>query len=323
MNRILQHQVLGLRNRFAIAFIIVVTFLILVPASGLSKAKPATITVTTVVTVLGPQYTEAPMIDKREVNVTMGKSRLNVTRWEPARSSSRGQLQLAILIDNDVRSSILGQQLDDLANFINSLGKNTKVGLFYGEHGSATVGSPFSAHHKTVSQALRLSVGRTGGDSPSIYLSLADLVSHWQSAPAERREVLVLSSGNDVLNPGEQDPYFDLTLEKVQRAGVVVHSIYDGSNRYGATFRGDISQGKLVQITTESGGESFFEGNLTPVSISSYLSQLGQILKNQYLLTFAVERSKHPEGDLRDIHVRIEQRDLKVTYPHEVLVPGK
>lgn len=289
------------------------------------QAASSTVSVTTVVTVMGTKNAAAPPVAKGDVNVTSGKTRLTVTGWESVKSTKHSQLQLAILIDNGLRSTIVGGQLEDLANFINGLPANASVGVFYGENGSATPAgaTPFSTDHQAVAKDLRLPMGQAGGDSPSIYLSLGDLVSHWQAAPGSRREVLLLSSGVDNLDRSSQDPYFDSTLDKVQSAGVVIHTIYDGTNRFGSTFQGDISQGKLVQITSESGGQGFFDGNGTPVSIDPYLSQLRNILANQYLLTFTTELSRHEKGELRDIEIRLEQRDLKVSYPKRVLVPGQ
>ncbi len=280
-------------------------------------------TVTTVVSVLGAKDATAPApIDKGDVSVFSGKTRLSVTGWTPVQNNSQEKAELAILIDNDVASSILGQQLEDLTKFINTLPANISVGVFYGQFGSAVAVAPFSADHQAVSQKLRLSEGR-GGDSPSIYFSLEDLVSHWLPDGAPRHEVLMISSGVDPYHPGVQDPYIDSTLDKVQRAGVVVYAIYDGSSRFGASFLGDTSQGKLIQITEETGGQSFMEGTITPISIAGYLNQLAMQLNNQYLLTFTIEPSKNEKGELRSIEVHLEQRDVKVSYPRRVWVPGE
>jgi hypothetical protein len=291
------------------------------PYGSAPSAAAGAATVTTVVTVHGPKDTPPPPVDRRDVNVSSDKTRLNVTGWVPAESADQGAFQLAILIDNDVRSTILGQQMQDLNNFINSLPPNAMVGVFYGEHGAATVAAPFSSDHKAVSEKVRLSEG-IGGDSPSIYLSLADLVSKWQPA-GPRREVLVITSGIDALHPGLLDPYFDSTLDKVQRAGVEVYTIFDGTSRYGFSFGGETSQGKLIGMSTDSGGESFVQGPTTPVSIAEYLNELGSDLNHQYLLTFTMDPSKHAKGEMRNIEVRLEQRDLKVSYPRRVFIAGK
>ena len=308
-----------------IAPLVTVLLLLALPLNASPQVGSSTVSVTTVVTVMGPKNTTPPPVPKGDVNVTSGKTRLSVTGWDAVQSSGHSKLQLAILIDNALRSTIVGGQLEDLANFINSLPKDASVGVFYGENGSATSAgaTPFSADHQAAAQNLRVSMGRSGGDSPSIYLSLGDLVSHWQPAPGARREVLLLSSGVDNLDRGSQDPYFDSTLDKVQSAGVVVHTIYDGTNRFGSTVQGDISQGKLVQITTDSGGEGFFDGTGAPVSIAPYLAQLSNVLANQYLLTFTAAPGKGDKGQLREIEIRLEQRDLKLSYAKRILIPGR
>ena len=287
------------------------------PAAELGDAS-----VTAVVSIVGPRDTVPPPVDKSEVNVSTDKTRLNVTGWTLAQNSDQGSVQLAILIDNDVRATILGQQVEDLANFITSLPNNISVGVFYAQYGSATVGVPFSLNRKLTAQKLRLSEGR-GGDSPSIYLSLADLATHWQPTGTVRREVLLISSGIDVLYPGIQDPYFDSSLDQIQRAGLVVFTIYDGSSRYGSGLGGQTSQGKLIQLAEETGGQSFMEGSITPVSIAGYLSEVAMRIKNQYLLTFSIGRPGNQNGELRNIDIHLEQRDVKVSYPHRVFVSGK
>jgi len=278
--------------------------------------------VTTVVTVLGPKFTAPPPLTKEDIIVFEGKNRLKVTGWTQTQGE-KGSLQLALLIDNSVGTTTLGTQFNDLIGFINSQPKSTAVGIFYAMNGTVQTASNFDRNHEAVAKKLRLTLGRSAGESPSIYLSLADLIkNHWPASPGVRREALVISSGIDRLNPGVQDPYFDSTLDTVQRAGVVVHTIYAGSTRFGASFRGDISQGKLVQLTTESGGQGFFEAFSTPISFGPYLNQLDMVLRNQYLLTFIVPPSKDRKGELRPIKIRTEQHEAQISAPSQVFVPG-
>jgi hypothetical protein len=289
------------------------------PARGRGQVSSPTVSITTVVTVLGPKYSPPPPVAKEDVIVYAGKTRLNVTAWVTAQGE-KGRLQLAILIDNSVSPS-LGAQFDDLRSFIVSQPKNTAVGIFYAANGTVQAASPFDTHHDAAAKKLRLPLGPSAGDSPSIYLSLSDLVSHWPSAGA-RREVLMIASGVDRLNPGPSDPYFRAAVEDVKKAGVVVHTVYAGGDRLGATFRGNIAQGNLDQITTESGGKSFFEGVSTPVAFAPFLNQLDMILRNQYWLTFTTARSTKETGELRSIQIRTEQHNAIIWAPKEVFVPG-
>ncbi len=279
-----------------------------------SSANP----ITTVVTVMGPNYTAPPPIAKEDVNVYSGKTRLDVLSWTPAQGP-QAPLQLAILIDDAV-SPMLGNQINDLKDFITSQAPDTQVGLFYAEHGSAIPAANFTTDHQAVAQKVRLTLGRRNGESPSIYLSVSDLVKHWP-AGSPRREALVISSGTDILDPHTQDPYFDASVADTQRAGVVIHTIYAGGNRFGQTFHGMISQSNLAQLTNDSGGDAFFEGTGTPVAFSPFLKQLDTVLQNQYLLTFTAPAGAR-SGQLRPIQVRTEQHNVKILYPRQVRVPG-
>lgn len=302
------------------SLIFMAVFLITLPDGAQPQATSSKVSVTAVVTVLGPNYTAPPPVAKEDVNVYSGKTRLDVTGWVPAQAEKAG-LQLAILIDDAVNPS-LGNQFPDLTDFINSQAKDTAVGLFYAEHGTVETVSDFSTDHAAVAKKLRIPLGRRAAASPSVYLSLSSLISKWPSTGA-RREVLMIASGMDLLQPGIQNPYFQAALDDAQKSGVVVHSIYAGGRRLGRTFRGMIAQSNLGELTSDSGGEAFFQGIEMPIAFAPYLKQLDMILKNQYLLTFTTAPSAKAKGELRSIHIRTEQRNVKLWYPHEVLVPGK
>jgi hypothetical protein len=290
-------------------------------AGGAANSDSDQVPITVTVTVLGSNYTPAPPVSKEDVTVHSGKTALQVTEWKDAHSGEQGNLQLAILIDEDAKTSLLGQQLSDLAKFIEAQPKTTDVGVFYARNGSAYAAATFSADHEEAAKSLRLTLGRSGS-SPSIYMSLADLAAHWPSAQPGRREVLMICDGNDGLYPGFQDPYFEDALRIVQKSGVNVHTVYLGALGYAQSFPGDISQGKLVQVTGDTGGQSFFEVLATPISFAPYLDKLNQALNNQYLLTFLIHRSAEKKGQFREIQVRTEERNVKVSAPNAVFVPG-
>jgi len=47
------------------------------------------------------------------------------------------------------------------------------------------------------------------------------------------------------------------------------------------------------------------------------------ILKNQSFLTFTATRSKKEKGELRNIRVRSEQKDLDISAADRIFVPGQ
>jgi len=292
------------------------------PQARAQDRTPSKVPITTTVTVLGPKFTTPPPITKDDISVYSGKTRWDVLDWSPAQGE-KGSLQLAIVIDNSASQTAVGTQLNDVAAFIRLQPRSTAVGVFYAVDGTVQAASNFSTNHNAVAKTLRMPLGLRAGDSPSIYLSVSELVKrHWPETRG-RREILLISNGVDRLERGPESPYVQAAIEDVQKAGVTVHTIYTGTSlRFGESFRGQYAQQNLEEITSGSGGEAFFEGLITPVSFAPYLRQLDMVLHNQYLLTFAVPRSNKKNGELRQIQVRAEQRNVQLKYPKQVPVPG-
>jgi hypothetical protein len=287
-------------------------------ARGPTPVSRASVTVT--VTALAPNDTPAAVIPQEDVTAFSGATRLKVTRWLPAQAN-QANLQLAVLIDNDLGIGEMGEEMQDFANFIKSQPPSISVGVFYAEYGSATAAIPFTKDHEAAANSLRLTLGHAG-ESPSIYLSLSDLVSHWPSSDVARREVLVIASGFDPLYPGVEDPYAESSIDDAERAGINVHTILIPRARYAETFRDNISEGKLIQATTETGGQVLFDGAFVPLSLTPFLNQLNVGLENQYLLTFAIDRDRKKGGELRPFRVQTEEPSVKLYAAKQVLVPG-
>jgi hypothetical protein len=290
--------------------------------AGQSLASEGQVSVTTTVTILGPKFTRPSPISKNDVVVYTGKTRLDVVHWVPIRKETV-PLQLAVVIDNDASNIGVGSQLQEIGAFIRSQARNTSVGLFYAVNGTVENASPFSTNHEATAKALRPPVGLREGESPSVYVSISDLLKNHWPATGGRRELLLISTGVDHLDPGPDSLYVHAAIDNAEKAGVVVHTIFTGTSlAFGTSFRGDYAQQNLANITGGTGGFNFYEGLITPVSFAPYLRQLNTVLNNQYLLTFAIDPSKKREGELHEISVRTEERNLQIKYPKQVLVPG-
>jgi hypothetical protein len=302
----------------AVIFVALVQISIQAPGQAQTASK---IPVTTIVTVLGPKFTEPPAITKQDIVVFSGKTRLDITDWVLAQGQ-KGGLQLAIVIDNSANQFGVGSSLSEIANFIMQQPKSTAIGVFYAINGTVQAASPFSRDHATVAKTLHIPQGPGAGNSPSVYLSLSDLINHrWQPTGA-RREVLLISSGVDRMNGGPESPYVQSAIEDAQKAGIEVHAIYTAGANFDESMRGQFAQGNLVQLAEDSGGYNLFEGVSTPMSFSPYLKMLDTALRHQYRLTFTIEPSGKAKGELRDIKIRTEQHGVDLRYPKLVLVPG-
>lgn len=307
-------------RKFNLAHILAAVLLcsVAAPAWGANSTSQASITVT--VTAVAPHQTTPPPIPQEDVIASSGSTRLHVTNWVRAQANN-ANLQLAVLIDNDLGASFVGQEIQQIKDFIASQPPTTSVGVFYAENGAAEAAIQFTPDHAAAANSLRFTAGRQG-NSPSIYLSLADLASHWPAVSTTRREVLVIGSGFDPLSPGAQDPYADATIDKVEQAGINVHTILVPSPRYAQTQRDNNSEGKLIEVTHGSGGQVLFDGAFAPASLAPSLNQLNATLNNQYLLTFTIDRSRKKKGELRPLRVDTEDHGVKLTAPRQVLVPG-
>ena len=297
---------------------------VLLAGISTSAQQPAVssseVPVTTVVTVLGPKFTPPPAISKDDILVREGQSRKDITDWVPAQGDKAG-LELAILVDDADRRDI-GKQFDDLANFIKSLPKSTSVGIFYANNNTISAASQFGPDHEGTAKSLRLPLG--SGVGSSIFQSLMAMISGWPVSGA-RREILVLADGFDRLRHERYSPDVDTTVQKAQQAGIIIHAIFVNANgRAGRLQTGkNIGQGNLNTLADGTGGRAFFQGFSTPISFEPFLTQLDMVLRNQYFLTWATNRSRSAKGDLRVFKVTSERKDIEITAPQKVYVPGE
>jgi hypothetical protein len=293
-------------------------FLLAYAAQG-QETVSSKVPVTTVVTVLGPNYTAPPVIGKSDVMVRNGKQRQDVSEWIPAQGE-HASLELAIIIDD---LSKIDTQLQDLRKFVQSLPKTTAVGVFYADNGSVRTASPFTTDHQAAAQKVRLTLG-LGASPLSIYITLMDFMSHWHATAGTRREIFVIADGIDRFRGDPASPDVPATIENAQRNGIMIHTIYaQGIDRVSRnSFRSNYGQSNLAQMADETGGESFFQGLNTPISFAPFLDQLDMVLHNQYFLTFTTDRSTKKKGELRAFRITTEQHNVEIAAARRILVPG-
>jgi hypothetical protein len=287
--------------------------------AAVPQAGTSNVPITTVVTVLGPNYTPPPPLSKSDIVVRTGDRKEDVIAWDPAQGE-KGALELAILIDD---LSNIGTQLDDIRKFIEAQPKATSVGLFYAQNGVTQTVAPFSADHGAVAHKVRITTGFPGA-STSIYLSLMDVMKKWPQTNG-RREILVIADGIDRFRGDPNSPDVTATIEQAQKAGIMIHTLYArGGGREGRnSFRVNYGQSNLAQMADETGGESFFQGLDTPISFAPFLEQLDMVLHNQYFLTYTTPRSTRKNGELKSFKVSTEQHNAEIAQPRRDWVPGR
>ena len=262
-----------------------------------------------VATVEGHKGAVAPQLTQNDVMVYVNDERMRITGWEPV-GSDAAALQIWVLIDDGTDTQV-GGQLEDLRHFILDQPSNAEVGIGYVHNGTVQVIQELTTDHARAAHALRLPVG-VPGISASPYLALVDLIHKWP-ATLNAREVLMVSSGIDPdFGTGPGNLYLSRAIDTAQRAGVVVHAIYYGSAGHLGHSLWQITWGQnyLSQITDETGGEFFWQGNSNPVSFAPYLTELSQRLKDQHVLTFPA--SSKGSG--------FQKLKVKTEVPHTTLV---
>ena len=301
-------------------FVLPAAILIASSASAWDREASAAAPVKIVVTVEVHKGAAVPQITAEDVMVYENNHRQRVTNLAPLRND-RGGLQLWLLID-DGTDTALGSQLDDLRKFVKDQPSSTQIGVGYIRNGTVETAQALTSDHDQAAKSFRLPLG-TPGISASPYLSLIDLIHRWP-ATGLAREVVLISSGIDpIYGSGPANPYLSRTIDAAQRAGVVVYSIYFGSAGHAGHSYWQINWGQnyLSQLGDETGGEFYWQGASNPVSFAPYLSEIGERMKNQYLLTF--EAAGEGKAGFQSIKLKTEIPHVTLVGPSKVYVPAR
>jgi len=312
--------------------------------SSQGKASPGTVQVHLVITDQGVKDdNETPVLRVEDLQVKQGKNALRVDQLIPARGDNAA-LQLFVLIDDTCDGSI-GNNLNDLRDFINAQPPSTMVGVAYMSNATVQIAQNLTADHAAAAKAVRLPRGNLSAmDSP--YLSLISLVKSWPQLKV-RRQVLMVSDGIDRLRGESTSPSTlaapgrpgralapaprtmptissdaDTASNASQRYGVIVHSIYSlGVGRLGRNaWEEQLGQSGVAKVADETGGEYFALGTQSPVSFKPYLDRLQRIFNNQYFLVFqALPRKK--EG-LQRVNISTQVANADIASADNVWVPA-
>lgn len=261
-------------------------------ARSQSSAYQPSIPVSMIVSVEAKHGKEVPTIHKEDVLVFHDHDRLTVVDWMPCEADQVG-IELFLLID-DSSSTELGVQLDDLSKFISGQPATAAVGVGYIRNGVVDVRQNLTKDHSLAAKALRLPLGSAGAVA-SPYTAISDLIRRWPQSPS-CRQIFLVSSGIDELQPGFNNSYLDEAIERAEMAGIQVYSIYASrAGHFGHTFwRFNVGQNNLSRLADETGGEAYFQALQMPISYGPYLNEFSDRLKNQFRLTFKIKLERKP-----------------------------
>jgi hypothetical protein len=276
-------------------------------------------------------------LQKQDVTVKQGKTVLKVDALIPAKGDSAA-LQLFILIDDTLYPGV-GNNLNDIRDFIKAQPKSTMVGVGYMRNATVQDLQNFTDDHELAAKAVRLPFGRLSSmDSP--YLSLNTLIKSWPQQKV-RRVVLMVTDGVDrlhgfnvtpsILGGGTAPVYHSMpsmspdvnsVSELAQKLNVLVYSIYSPSvGRASRSFLDqEIGLSSLNKIADETGGDFYSLGTSSLVSFKPYLDRFQNALDNQYYLVFQpVPKSRQ---GLQRISITTNVSNAEVAAPDNAWVPA-
>jgi VWFA-related protein len=281
------------------------------------------IPVTVTVTATGKDQSVPPVVPANAVIAKQDGKVAKVLSWEPA-SGGKAGLDLAVLIDDSVNQRATNQ-LKEIDDFLRTVAPDARVAVAYASYGAAKFEQEFTTDHEKAAKTIRIP-NAFPGTANGVYDSFADLIKKWP-ASQNRKVVIFVSDGIDVTNgvddtlPG-QSMVLQRAIDSAERAGVVVYTIFaSGAGRAVQNqFLVNNGQGSLARLASETGGDAFFQGTLTPVSFKPFLEDIGKFLGQQYLLTFVATPGE--KGRYARLQVSVEAGDVELIAPDHVYVPG-
>ncbi len=233
-------------------------------------------------------------------------------------------LILAVLIQDDLVSRV-SNEIRGIKDFIRRLPDGSRVMTGYITVGSLRIAQDFTADRQRAAESLRILISSSSASPFNPYVEVLDALGRFESQPAGRRVVLLVSDGLDVSRGFRSaSPMLSMDLDRAiddaQRRGISVFTIYAPS--VGLTgishLAMNFGQGSLNRIADETGGEAFFSGT-DFVSFDPYLREFNELLGRQWLISY---RSSNVEPGFRKIEVKTEY-DLELLHPSGYRLRGK
>lgn len=205
------------------------------------------------------------------------------------RGATRAPLALAVLIQDDLVPSI-SNEIRNLAAFIRNLPDGSRVFVGYIRSGSLQTRQRFTTDLERAAKALRIPIGSSAVAPYNPYVLTIDALKRFESLPVGRRALLIISDGVDVSRGVESStPTQSIDLQRAineaQRRSVAVYSIYAPTVGGNAGLANN-GQSSLLRLSTETGGQAFFQGTSAPVSLDPFLRDLNSLLARQFALTY-------------------------------------
>ena len=232
------------------------------------------------------------------------------------RGGVRSPLSLALLVQDDLTSSV-AVDVKNLSHFVRRLPPGSRVLVGYLRGGALQVRQRFTTDLERAARSVRPPVGSSSVAPASLYQQTIEALRRFESQPAGRRAVLLVSSGLDLSrgldssSPGQQ-PDLQRAIAEAQRRGVAVFALYAPSAGGGSALSLN-GQGALQRLAGETGGRAYFQGLGAPVSFDPFLRDIGAMLPRLFALTYL---STHADrGGFHEIKIVADLKDGEIMHP--------
>ncbi len=234
------------------------------------------------------------------------------------RSVSAAPLEIAFLVQDDLTSEF-NLQLQDLAKFIRSLPRGSRVMVAYLRGGSMQVRQKFTDDLAKAAASLRIVVGSSAAPR-SPFDGVQDALKKFDALPNGRRAIVLISDGLDASGGVENTtPSNSIDLSsailKAQRRSVAVYTIYSPASLTGEGGNSLLilnGQSSLEKLSEETGGRAFFQGTIAPISFQPFFKDLNLMLNRQFALTYL---STHMKKGYHKVDVASTNPEIKIQHP--------
>jgi len=234
------------------------------------------------------------------------------------RSVGDSPMAIALLIQEDLAGNF-NLQLRDIQDFIRRLPKGTRVMVAYSRAGSLDIRQRFTDDLEKAAKSLRIVVGSSTFGPRSPFDGVSDIMGRFEGVPTGRRALLLFSDGIDTsqganLASISQSFELDQAILKAQRRSVPVYSFYSptAASENGQSIFVLAGQGALAKLSEETGGRSFYQGSIAPISYLPFFRELVLSLNRQFSLTYL---STNMRKSYYKISVTSTNPEVKVEHP--------
>jgi VWFA-related protein len=149
------------------------------------------------------------------------------------------------------------------------------------------------------------------------YVQIIEGLKRFDSQPMGRRAMIVISHGIDI-SRGEDSssPTQSIDLQRAineaQRRGVAIYSVFVPPAAPAPQSLNLNGQSSLQRLSSETGGQAFFQGTGAPVSFDPFLKEIDLLMSRQLALTY---RSTHPNKGFHKLDIKPLDKDVEIRHP--------